>query len=102
MHAFDCAQVLLRDGEPVGLIKLQRIPGEWQLVQLQLVAGVQGQGLGRDVLEEVLADAAAAGADVCLDVLKTNPARHLYERLGFLVVGEDEHEYLMKHHGRTA
>ena len=31
-----------------------------------------------------------------LKVLKDNPAKNLYTRLGFITVGEDEHEYHME------
>ena len=48
------------------------------------------------MLEGVIADARKAGVDVVLSVLKANPARSLYERLGFLVEGEDSHEYFMR------
>jgi len=95
LHCFDCAQILLGDGEPIGLLKLQREPGEWRLHQLQLSGAVRGQGLGRRVLQEILAEARQSGARVTLTVLKANPAKGLYERLGFSVVGEDEHEFHM-------
>lgn len=96
MHHFDCAEVLSWHGRPVGLLKLRRLPDEWQLIQIQLSRELQGQGFGRALLEALLADAAAAGAAVKLGVLKTNPAKRLYERLGFEVVGEDTHEYSMR------
>ena len=95
LHCFDCAQIVLGDGKPVGLLKLQRDPGEWRVLQVQLAETVRGQGLGRRLLEEVLSDAKQAGAKVTLTVLKANPAKGLYERLGFSVVGEDEHEFHM-------
>lgn len=95
LHRFDCAELLLADGVPVGLLKLARGPGEWRVLQIQLSATVRGQGLGRRVMEEVLADASLSGAMVTLTVLKANPAKALYERLGFTVVGEDEHEFHM-------
>ena len=99
MYAFEHAQVLTRGNEPVGLLKLRRSAEAWEIVQLQLASALQGQGLGRSLLQEILADAAAAQAAVKLSVLKTNPARHLYERLGFKVIAEDEHEYHMRHAG---
>ena len=95
LHRFECADLLLADGKPVGLLKLQREPGEWRLLQVQLAETVRGQGLGQRVLQEVLADAAQSGARVTLTVLKANPAKALYERLGFRVTGEDEHEFHM-------
>jgi len=33
---------------------------------------------------------------VSLNVLFANPARRLYERLGFRVVGEGDHMYVMR------
>jgi len=95
LHRFECAELLLADGKPVGLLKLRREPGAWRLLQIQLAQAVRGQGLGQRVLQEVLADAAQSGARVTLTVLKANPAKALYERLGFRVTGEDEHEFHM-------
>ena len=97
MHRFECSEVLVRDDEPVGLLKVSRLPGEWEIVQIQLAPQLQGQGIGRSLVEQILVDAARAGADVKLSVLKANPARLLYARLGFQVVDEDAHEYYMRH-----
>ena len=97
MHYFDCAEVLVRDGACVGLLKLLRLPEKWEIVQLQLAGDLQGRGIGRALLQELLADAARAQVAVELSVLKVNPARLLYERLGFKLVGEDEYEYRMRH-----
>ncbi len=41
--------------------------------------------------------ASATDSTVGLSVVKTNPAKHLYSRLGFVTVGENELEYLMQH-----
>lgn len=95
MHRFDCAQVLMLEDEPVGLLKLQREPDAWHVLQLQLSDRVRGQGIGRRLMENILADADRAAVPVTLTVLKANPAKRLYERLGFTVVGEDEHEFHM-------
>ncbi len=43
-----------------------------------------------------VAQARAEGVPVALQVLKVNPARHLYERLGFSVVGETAMHCLMR------
>jgi ribosomal protein S18 acetylase RimI-like enzyme len=101
---FDCAEILLLDGEPVGLIKVVKAPGCWKLQQIQLSPRLHGQGFGRTLVEALLADAEAAGVDVSLNVLRANPARRLYERLGFAQVGEDAHEFhmLRRHPGVDA
>lgn len=94
-HRFDCAQIILADARPVGLLKVLRGPDSWKVMQLQLSDGLRGQGLGRRLLEDVIAAATRAGVPVTLSVLRANPAKALYERLGFIIVGEDEHEFHM-------
>lgn len=94
-HRFDCAEILMLDGQPVGLLKLLREPGRWKILQVQLAENVRGRGIGRRLLKDLLADATHAGATVDLSVLKANPAKRLYEQLGFCVVGEDAHEFHM-------
>jgi ribosomal protein S18 acetylase RimI-like enzyme len=44
---------------------------------------LHGQGFGTQLIQSVITEARHAGASLKLDVLKTNPARRLYERLGF-------------------
>jgi ribosomal protein S18 acetylase RimI-like enzyme len=94
-HRFDCAEVLMLNGQPVGLLKVLREPGQWQVLQLQLADVVRGKGIGRRLLEGLFTDAARAGVTVGLSVLKANPAKRLYEQLGFSIVGEDSHEFHM-------
>jgi ribosomal protein S18 acetylase RimI-like enzyme len=92
---FDCAQIVLREAQPIGLLKVVRDGSNWELLQIQLVPGAQGRGLGSTLVEGVIADARAAGASLRLEVLRENPARRLYERLGFVVRKEGPHSYEM-------
>lgn len=100
MHAFEHAQVLELDGEPIGLLKVVRQPPAWHLVQIQLEGHHRGAGLGTLLVEQVIEEAAQAGCDIRLGVLKANPAKRLYERLGFVVIAEGEHGYTMHRHRR--
>lgn len=93
---FDCAQIVLLAGQPIGLLKLIRDAKHWELLQIQLAPSVQGRGLGSALLRRIVAQARAAGASLKLHVLKSNPARKLYERHGFVVIAESEHAYEMR------
>jgi ribosomal protein S18 acetylase RimI-like enzyme len=95
MYRFDCAEILLRGATPVGLLKLVRDGVKWQLIQIQISPELQGQGVGSQLLSSTIAEANAAGATLSLSVLKTNPAKALYERFGFIAVAEDDHSYQM-------
>ena len=93
--AFDCASIVLHAGEPVGLLKVVRQEHEWELVQIQLAPSVQGRGFGTLLLQSLVAQARCAHASLKLSVLKTNPAKRLYERLGFITFSENAHSYEM-------
>ena len=96
MHRFECAEILLDGGAPVGLLKVSRDPHEWVLIQIQLAPGYQGSGIGTGLLAEVIDEAARAGADLTLSVLKANPAKSLYERFGFVVERASDLSYEMR------
>jgi ribosomal protein S18 acetylase RimI-like enzyme len=81
--------VVLVDGERVGVLDVRQRPDRVRyLARMELVPAVQGQGLGSDLLRDLIASAAASGARaVELHVLLGNePARRLYERFGFRAV----------------
>ena len=56
----------------------------------------QGLGIGGSLLKHEASRANDAGKPLVLKVIKINPARRLYERLGFQVVNEDGPTYFMQ------
>ena len=96
MYRFECAQLIERAGVPVGLLKVTRDPDEWQLVQIQLVPELQGKGVGEALIRPLIAEAKQARVGLGLYVFQQNPARRLYERLGFRIVETTEHSYRMR------
>ena len=54
-----------------------------------VAAGYRGQGVGSSLLAYLLEAAGVMYGSVSLSVSKGNPARTLYERLGFRLIGED-------------
>lgn len=86
------ARVLDSDEVPAGIIAWN-IDDNWaHLRELHLIQGMRGQGRGREVLEAWLALCRSKGArKVRLKVFAENPARNLYERVGFKVSREDSH-----------
>ena len=66
------------------------------LAQLYLDGRSQRQGIGSRVMRAVIDEAAYEGKAVTLGVMKINPARRLYERLGFSVTHEDQYKFYMR------
>lgn len=93
---FECAEIILLRDMPIGLLKVARDGTKWDLIQIQLAPEHQSKGLGTSILLALLDDAVRSGVSVTLSVLRVNPARHLYERLGFRVVNESPHAYKMQ------
>jgi GNAT superfamily N-acetyltransferase len=65
------------------------------LANLHLLPAYQGLGLGTTIVREIQERAAALRRPVTTQVLKVNPARAFYERLGFRIDGEEGLRYRM-------
>jgi ribosomal protein S18 acetylase RimI-like enzyme len=64
-------------------------------LSVAVLPGHRGKGLGGRLIVRLTTDLAAAFDAVSLSVVPDNPARRLYERLGFVKVGELEHAWTM-------
>jgi ribosomal protein S18 acetylase RimI-like enzyme len=85
------ASVIVVGEVDAGILIVERLPNEVRLLMLCLLPSHQGRGIGRSLVSALQREAAARRVPLLLDVLKVNPARRFYERLGFGV--EDESEY---------
>jgi ribosomal protein S18 acetylase RimI-like enzyme len=83
-------QIVEQDGEPIGRIMVLREKAFVLLVDIALLAEHRGRGVGGQLLRGLIQECARDGAPMRLQVLKTNPALRLYERLGFTRTGEDQ------------
>jgi ribosomal protein S18 acetylase RimI-like enzyme len=90
------------DGRPVGRLYLDRREDEIRIVDIALLTESRGAGIGRKLLADVLAEAAAAGKAARIHVEKNNPALRLYHRLGFKITGDAGVYYLMEWQPRAA
>jgi ribosomal protein S18 acetylase RimI-like enzyme len=88
-------RIVVIDGQDAGMLEVLSGEAGVQLANIRVAPEYQGRGIGSRLVAQVLRDAHARGLPVTLRVLKVNPARRLYERLGFVLVGEDEQHYKM-------
>ena len=83
-------KLILADGQAVGQTVIDRATGSVALVDISLLPAYRNRGIGTQVIRELMDEAAAAGGVVGLHVAPGNPARKLYERLGFQIVEAGE------------
>jgi GNAT superfamily N-acetyltransferase len=84
------------DGRDIGVLKLERRADELFLALIEILPEYQGRGIGTAVIQDVLAEGERLGLPVTLQVFRNNPARQLYERLGFTAVGRDDIRLFMR------
>lgn len=94
--------VVLRDGQACGRFYLARWPGELRVVELSILPAYQNFGIGTQILESVLAEAANLGKPVHIHVEHSNRAQKLYRRLGFVPVQEHGVHVLMEWRAKAA
>jgi ribosomal protein S18 acetylase RimI-like enzyme len=83
--------VAFLDGQPVGMGgTFESEPAVQRVVSMWVAPEARRRGIGRLVLDDVVAAARAAGDRIELDVAEGNPARRIYERAGFVDTGRRE------------
>jgi len=80
--------VIERAGEALGRLYLHHRPREIRLMDIALLSVARGNKIGEGLLRGLMERAAREGKALTIHVEKMNRARHLYERLGFVVVAD--------------
>jgi ribosomal protein S18 acetylase RimI-like enzyme len=75
--------------QPIGELLLNHSAGEIRVVDLCISSAYQGRGIATQLLSELQYKAATKAAMITLSVDHGNPARRLYERLGFQEIASD-------------
>jgi ribosomal protein S18 acetylase RimI-like enzyme len=83
------ASIILFATLPVGRLLVNESDRELALVDIALLPEYRNRGIGAALIQQLLNRAHSARKPVKLHVLKSNPALHLYERLGFSRFAEE-------------
>jgi ribosomal protein S18 acetylase RimI-like enzyme len=76
------------DGEPAGRLYVHRGASDIRIMDIALATAFRGRGIGTGLLRSLIAEAHASERKLSIHVEMNNPARTLYERLGFQAAGE--------------
>ena len=88
--------IVVVDGTDAGRLFVQRAPGEIRIMDIALLPGFRGRGIGTHLLNQILQEAENASRKVTIHVEVFNPAQRLYQRLGFSKVAANEVYCLME------
>ena len=81
--------IIVLDGVAAGRLYLHRREREIRIIDIALLPGHRRKKVGSTLLRELMAEARASGSLLSLHLESLNPARTLYERLGFKKAGEN-------------
>lgn len=89
-------RIILFKGRPAGRMLVFRSEREIVLVDIALLPGHRGDGIGTALISGLIDEAEAKGSTLMLQVEKHNRAARLYQRLGFSLIGETGMYYEME------
>jgi ribosomal protein S18 acetylase RimI-like enzyme len=84
------------DGVAAGRLYVHRGPSDIRIMDIALAPGFRGRGIGTSLLRGLMQEADASGRRLSIHVEMNNPARSLYDRLGFEHAGESGVYVLME------
>ena len=89
-------QIIVVGGQPAGRLYVHRRENEIRIMDVALLPSFRRQGIGTQLLQEILAEGGRSGRTVTIHVEIFNPALRLYERLGFRQVASNGMHHLLE------
>jgi ribosomal protein S18 acetylase RimI-like enzyme len=88
-------QIMTCEGRDMGMISVEERQADIFLRAIEIHPDFQGQGIATGIINNLIADGRRKMKPIRLYVLKVNPAKRLYDRLGFSVIEETPTHYIM-------
>lgn len=87
-------EIVLLNEQAVGRLYIDRREQEIRIIDISLLPDYRRHGIGQKMLQALLQEASQSDKAVTIHVEKNNPARSLYDRLGFREM-EDQGVYFL-------
>lgn len=80
------------EGKPIGFASYSPINGSglYKLHKIYVDAGIRGKGIGKAIIDFVIGQIQPAATALRLNVNRYNKARFFYEKLGFVIIKEED------------
>jgi ribosomal protein S18 acetylase RimI-like enzyme len=82
-------QLILYKNKAAGRLYLWETDKEIHIIDISLLPEFQGKGIGRQILTDIIQSAKEKNKIVALRVVPDNPAKKLYEKLGFNTISKE-------------
>jgi RimJ/RimL family protein N-acetyltransferase len=89
-------EVILLDQEPIGRLYIARLQDETRILDITILPEYRNQKTGSKIIADLQAEALSRGRPLRIYIEHFNPSVRLFERLGFVKVGELAHNHLME------
>lgn len=89
-------QLIVVDDSKIGAIEIQDTEKELFIATFKIAPDFQNKGIGSTILNRIINTSDSKQKPVKLQVLKVNPAKRFYKRLGFETVDETETHFVME------
>lgn len=88
-------EIIKYEGKEMGMLSIEERDDDIFLRVIEIHPAYQNRGITTSIIKQMIADGVQKKKPIRLRVLKVNPAKKLYERLGFSVIEETPTHYIM-------
>ncbi len=92
----DDGEIIVINGKDAGFLWVVEKETETLLASIRILPEFQNKGIGTKLIKKLIGKSQKKNKPVRLQVLKINPAKKLYKRLGFEIFAETKTHFLMK------
>lgn len=90
-------KIIVYDDVDIGVVAVSTNDNSIFIEIIEILPEYQSKGIGTEIISKIIADSKNKNySRVWLQVFKMNPAKKLYDRLGFLTKSETETHYIME------
>ncbi len=87
--------IILIDQLPVGRLYLDRRPEDIRIIDISILTSFRNLGYGSYILHQLTSEAQSVNKTLTIHVERSNPALHLYDRIGFRILDDSHPIYLL-------
>ncbi len=88
--------IIVVNGQPAGRLYVDRTPNDLRIMDIALLPQFKRKGISNHFLRQLINEGGRTNTPVSLHVEKNNPAKKLYDRLGFEVVEDRDIYWFME------